>query len=89
MAEGKEELDLEQQQCQEMESQWWCNNERIRASVSGWYRMWGNTGGWTITASDPQCSEMGSSPAVSTTDHMAVAVGTDPASSSEAEAGRG
>lgn len=87
MSEGKEEIDLEQQQCQEMESRWWCNNERIRHSVSGWYKMWDNTGGWTIKASES--SEMGSSPVVATMDHTTVAVGTDPASSSEAEAGQG
>ena len=87
MAEGKEEIDLEQQQCQEMESQWWCNNERIRHSVSGWYNMWGNTGGWSLRASDPQYSEMGSSPAVSTTDHTVEVAETDLVASEEA--GRG
>lgn len=87
MSEGKEEMDLEQQQCQEMESQWWKDQNRIGKCMSGWYRLWGNTGGWTIKASEP--SETGSSPAVATADHTAVVVETDPPSSSEEGAGRG
>lgn len=78
---GKEEIDLELQQCHEMESGWWKNTERISQGISGWYRLWGNMGGWTLKETDP--SEMGSSPAVSTTDHTVVAVEKDLASSSE------
>lgn len=87
MSEGKEEVDLEQQQCQEMESRWWTDQDRIGKCMKGWYTLWGNTGGWSLKASDPQCSEMGSSPAVSTTDHTVEVAGTDPVASEEA--GRG
>jgi hypothetical protein len=83
--EGKEEADLEQQQVNEMASQWWKDPDCIRRSMSGWYSLWGNVGEWGLTA--VESSEMVSSRPASTKDHTVVAVETDP--SSLEEAGRG
>lgn len=82
MAEGKEEvIDMEQQQVNEMASEWW-KSDAIRESVSGWYSLWGSGQSWSLTAVTP--SETGSSlPAVSKEDHIQLAVETDRASSSE------
>ena len=83
--EGKEE-DLEQQQVNEMASQWWKDPECIRRSMSGWYSLWGNVGGWSLRGAEP--SEMVPSLPASTMDHTVSVAEIDPSSSSE-EAGRG
>lgn len=82
MAEGKEEIDLEKQQAQEVESQWWRDPQCVSRAVSGWNSIWGHVG-WSLTASQPSETDSSPSRPASTMDHTVQVEGTDPASSSE------